>query len=85
MRVRAEGIFKMHSEDDDYNLPITFHQSRHEPIESFLVDLMKNWRLKSKERVRRKTFAIWSNVSHVFLVSDENSVRGAGFVPQRGR
>lgn len=51
MRVRTEGVFKMHSEDDDYNLPIAFQQRRHEQIEGFVADLMKNWRLKSKERV----------------------------------
>lgn len=50
MRNRPEGIFKMHSEDDDYNLPLAL-QRRHEPMEGFVADLMKNWRLKSKERV----------------------------------
>jgi hypothetical protein len=51
MRVRTEGVFKMHSEDDDFNLPIAFQQRRHEQkIEGLLADLMKNWRLK--ERVR---------------------------------
>lgn len=49
MRVRTEGVFKMHSEDDDFNLPIAFQRRRQ--IEGFAVDLMKNWRLKSKERV----------------------------------
>lgn len=48
MRVREEGVFKMHSEDDDYNLPIAFQQRRYEPrIEGFLTDL-KNWRLKER-------------------------------------
>lgn len=49
MRVKEEGIFKMHSEDDDYDLPLTFSQRRHEPIEG-AANLIKNWRLK--ERVR---------------------------------
>lgn len=50
MRVRREGVFKMHSEDDDYNLPITFQQRRHEQrTELVLADLMKNWRLKSQK------------------------------------
>lgn len=40
----------MHSEDDDYNLPITFQQRRHEQrTELVLADLMKNWRLKSQK------------------------------------
>jgi hypothetical protein len=51
MRVRSEGVFKMHSEDDDVNLPLAFQQRRHEQkIEGLLADIMKNWRLK--ERVR---------------------------------
>lgn len=51
----------MHSEDDDYNLPIAFHQRRHEPIEGFVADLMKNWRLKSKERVSLLSLAMQTN------------------------
>lgn len=46
----------MHSEDDDYNLPIAFQQRRHEPrVDTFFADLMKNWRLK--ERVSCFVFA----------------------------
>jgi hypothetical protein len=51
MRVRrsAEGVFKMHSEDDDYNLPVAFQQRRHEQrIEGLLAEIMKNWRLKER-------------------------------------
>lgn len=48
MRVRTEGVFKMHNEDDDYNLPIAFQQRRHEQKIEMLADLMKNWRLKER-------------------------------------
>lgn len=52
MRVRTEGVFKMHSEDDDYNLPMSFQQRRHEQkIEGLLAEVTRNWRLK--ERVSR--------------------------------
>lgn len=54
MRVRSEGVFKMHCEDDDLNLPIAFQQRRHEQkIEGLLEELgTKSWRQKSqKERV----------------------------------
>lgn len=55
MRVHAEGVFKMHCEDDDYNLPIALQQRRHEQkIEGLLADIMRNWRLK--ERVSRVVF-----------------------------
>lgn len=53
MRVKQEeGIFKYHSEDDDFGLPLAFQQRRHDqPIETLLSNLVtKNWRLK--ERVR---------------------------------
>lgn len=51
--MRTEGLFKYHSEDDDYNLPIAFQQRRHEQkIEGFLADqMMKNWRLKERVSV----------------------------------
>lgn len=49
MRVKQEGIFKMHSEDDDFNLPLTFTQRRHEqPIEGSVNLMIKNWRLKER-------------------------------------
>lgn len=61
MRVRTEGVFKMHNEDDDMNLPLAFQQRRHEQkIEGLLVDIMKNWRLK--ERVSFVVVVIRSDV-----------------------
>lgn len=65
----------MHSEDDDYNLPIAFQQRRHEPIEGFVADLMKNWRLKSKERVSLLSSANPAS-SLILSFTDENSFRG---------
>lgn len=53
MRVKEEGIFKMHSEDDDYALPLAFIHRRHEhqSAEGSTNLVIKNWRLK--ERVSR--------------------------------
>lgn len=50
MRVKEEGVFKMHSEDKDELLPIVFTQRRHEqpPMESNLAVLIKNWRLRER-------------------------------------
>lgn len=49
MRVKEEGIFKMHSEDDDYSLPLAFTHRRHENnIEGSANLMIKNWRLKER-------------------------------------
>ena len=49
MRVKEEGVFKMHREDDDVNLPIAFCERRHEqPIEGNANLIVKNWRLKER-------------------------------------
>lgn len=50
MRVKEEGIFKMHSEDDDYNLPLSFTHRRHEQqaIDGASNLMVKNWRLKER-------------------------------------
>lgn len=50
MRVKEEGVFRMHSEDRDELLPIVFIQRRHEhpPIESSNLAVIKNWRLRER-------------------------------------
>lgn len=50
MRVKQEGVFKMHSEDDDASLPISFTQRRHEqpPLNVNLASMIKHWRLKER-------------------------------------
>lgn len=61
MRVKEEGIFKMHSEDKDELLPVAFMQRRHEhepPMENNNLILIKNWRLR--ERVRNNKIMLLS-------------------------
>lgn len=50
MRVKEEGVFKMHSEDDDASLPIAFSLRRHEqpPMDVNLASMIKHWRLKER-------------------------------------
>lgn len=53
MRDRSEGVFKMHSEDDDYNLPIAFQHRLDHRIEGLLEELaMKNWRNQKSQKER---------------------------------
>jgi hypothetical protein len=52
MRVKEEGVFKMHREDDDVNLPLAFSERRHEqPIDGNANLMIKNWRLKDRVSV----------------------------------
>lgn len=79
MRVRTEGVFKMHSEDDDINLPLAFQQRRHEPrIEGILADIMKNWRLKERVSVCccNQPFPYFE----LYFCADENGVGSASAV-----
>jgi hypothetical protein len=52
MRVKEEGVFKMHCEDKDEILPIVFTQRRHEQPPSLesnnLAAMIKNWRLRER-------------------------------------
>lgn len=83
MRVRREGIFKMHSEDDDNNLPIAFQQRRHEQrIENVLADV-KAWRTKSQKERVSCCEASRLSLFGVSLLTDENGVGGLGDVLER--
>ena len=87
MRVKEEGIFKMHSEDDDYNLPLSFTHRRHEQqaIDSASNLMVKNWRLKERVSCLEFPFSLISsyyyqktNIYNVLLycpdnITDENS------------
>lgn len=59
MRVKPEGVFKMHNEDDDALLPISFNQRRHEqpPLDVNLASMIKHWRLKERVRAKKKIVA----------------------------
>lgn len=50
MRVKPEGVFKMHNEHEDALLPISFSQRRHEepPLDINLANMIKHWRLKER-------------------------------------
>lgn len=49
--MKYEGVFKMHSEDDDYNLPISYQNMLYDRFDDFIILDCKNWRLKERVRI----------------------------------
>jgi hypothetical protein len=54
IKMKYEGVFKMHSEDDDLNLPISYQNLFYDRFDDFQIIDCKNWRLK--ERVNIEIF-----------------------------
>lgn len=80
MRVKEEGIFKMHSEDDDYNLPLSFTHRRHEQQATDGASnlMVKNWRLKERVSI---TFEPCRNFFHFHLFFFKTNIYFNTFLP----